>query len=232
MENKKFDNHVQNLFKNKEVLPSDSSWERLHTALVVQEKSTWKKFRPYMYAASILLLIPFLGYFQFEASPVEPNVVDTFVVEQTIDSTKKTQQLNEEFFVEAGVASVEKEPLEQSPQKVVKKSRKQPPLLLASEQQQLAKKQHVAEKSVLPVIAVRAEDLLLSVVLENQTTSFVSVKNQEKPSVNQTGLTIDPKAILAAIATEEVLYPTGNRFLKKVKKEVNSLAFAINNRNN
>ncbi len=246
MENKKFENHVQNLFNERVLIPSPSSWERLEAQLQLQEKSVWKKFRPYLYVASVLLVVSFSLYVQFQVAPTDtilPNEV--LVVTPSKNSVKKEYQKISPLFTKETVVSVAKKSLELAPQKEEKNRRsatrkpivhlkKETRLFLAASEQQepVVTKQRAVKKVHLSTIEVRAEALLLAVVSETRTTPFIGVKNNEKPLERKAGLKMDPKAILAAIATEEILESTGNRFLEKVKEEINSLAITINTRNN
>ena len=87
MQTNKIDKHIADKFKERELKPSASAWERLNVQLDNEQQNKKKNRILYFgYVASIAMLIGFVFFYQ--GSNDNENIIEQILVETSLDTMK------------------------------------------------------------------------------------------------------------------------------------------------
>ena len=250
MQKSKIETHIADKFKDREIAPSSSAWERLSVQLDKEETKKKKNWILYLsYAAGIALLIS-IGF--YTKNDVVDNVIENTIVNTLVDTIKiKEIDLKEIVPVEEAVVKLEKTTKKSETafkqQKKVKKdienhaesialNTEKPTLKILDKVEDLKTKKY--KKATR--ITVNSDDLLYAVTHSSEEvkqyySKYKINRNEVLKTIEKellkSNLKINPEAILAEVEydTEETDFQ--QNFLQKFKLKVSDVIVAIADRN-
>ena len=258
MQKNKIDTHIADKFKDREIAPSSSAWERLSVQLDKEETKKKKNWILYLsYAASVALLIS-IGF--YSKNDVVDNVIENTIVNTVVDTIKiKEIDLKEIVPVEEAVVKSEKTTKKsETPFKVIKRTpfkeqknvkkdienytesialnTEKPTLKILDKVDDLKiKKDKKATR-----IAVNSDDLLYAVTHSSEEVKeyYAKYKINRKDILKtiekellKSNLKINPEAILAEVEYDIEEADFQQNFLQKFKLKVSDVIVAIADRN-
>ena len=251
MQKSKIDTHIADKFKDREIAPSSSAWERLSVQLDKEETKKKKNWILYLgFAAGIALLIS-IGF--YTKNDVVDNVIENTIVNTLVDTIKiKEIDLKEIVPIEEAVVKLEKTTKKSETafkqQKKVKKdienhaesialNTEKPTLKILDKVDDLKTKKY----KKVTLITVNSDDLLYAVTHSSEEvkqyySKYKINRNEVLKTIEKellkSNLKINPEAILAEVEYDIEETDFQQNFLQKFKLKVSDVIVAIADRNN
>lgn len=197
MELNNFEKQVQQKLSNREIKPSDNSWDRLDAMLSVQEKPIKKSNFRWIFIAASFILFASIGYYFYNQSQVVVPVKELPVV---VDVEEKSEVVDQKEL--------------NNPQEVLVENN-----TIIKEEIQVSstkKQKNIASSKVnnKQVIAVNEG---VSIVNQSQSSNNSEITNEQSTIKNKY---VSPKKLLAEVSTEDFKSNDVKKQIKKAKKGI------------
>lgn len=227
MEQNKLENEFRNKLNQREINPSENSWDRLDAMLTVAEEKKPIRSYSWIYIAASILGFAFLGTFFFTQS--DKNV--------TVETNEVVIENNQNVEPKKEVLSII--PLDSKPESIAEMSELKKVNRNSRDSNSIIQNQ-VAQNSnsdiVIPMIEKeqtiqKTEQFASSNISDNAIDEMLAaVKTTSKTANSKTAVTVNPNALLSQVDGELEL-SFREKVINKVNKNYQTVKVALANRN-
>lgn len=230
MEQNKLENEFRNKLNQREINPSESSWDRLDAMLTVAEEKKSVRSYSWIYIAASIIGFAFLGTFFFNQSDKNVNVESNEVV---IENNQKVEPIQKEANSIIPSSSQTESIAVISKVKNVKKN----PRVIKSP---IINQNQVAQNSNSDSLITRLKSSLSTQETEQIASSnsnnnsvdemLAAVQTDPKAAISKTAVKVNPNTLLSQVDGELEL-SFREKVINKVNKNYQSVKVALANRN-
>jgi hypothetical protein len=229
MEQHKLENEFRNKLNQREINPSENSWDRLDAMLTVAEEKKSKRNYSWIYVAASILGFAFLGTIFFSQSDKNVTIESN---EVAIENNQKAVPKKEGHSIippnsqTESIAVISK----------VKNVKKNPRVIKSTVKYQNQVAQNANSDIVIPMIEKeqtiqKTEQFASSNISDNAIDEMLAaVKTTSKTANSKTAVTVNPNALLSQVDGELEL-SFREKVINKVNKNYQTVKVALANRN-
>lgn len=229
MEQHKLENEFRNKLNQREINPSENSWDRLDAMLTVAEEKKSKRNYSWIYVAASILGFAFLGTIFFSQSDKNVTIESN---EVAIENNQKAVPKKEGHSIIPSNSQTESIAVISK----VKNVKKNPRVIKSTVKYQNQVAQNANSDIVIPMIEKeqtiqKTEQFASSNISDNAIDEMLAaVKTTSKTANSKTAVTVNPNALLSQVDGELEL-SFREKVINKVNKNYQTVKVALANRN-
>jgi hypothetical protein len=225
MEQNKLENEFRTKLNQREINPSENSWDKLDAMLTVAEDKKPIRSYGWIYIAASIVGFAFLGTFFFNQVDKKTNIENNDVV---IENSKKAEPMQKKISIVPSNSKSESTVVISEVKKVKKNSTDTNPIIINQVVQNSSSFMSIVDEKLTNQ---KTEQLAFSNTSDDTVDEMLAaVQSSPKASISKTAVKVNPNTLLSQVDGELEL-SFREKVINKVNKNYQSVKAALANRN-